>query len=301
MERGFLSSKGCGGGRGVKEKSRGSINVSAEVKNGVDEGMTTSSNVATNTQGSVNDTTQVTGVMPYDADGPVRVDENVRQKPSNSTDNPNKGGNGLDVVVPVESIRAISERFANTAYGFFLGKCVALPVVANYFSSMEGLYAILENDPWFIWGKIVAGSIIGGLKDTQEMLDFSTKHGVTANVEIIPIDYVNTAMDRILNFAFDGVNNRIMLTVDILLVVVKESKKGQVGDAGAIVASVLPSFCHAILVAKRRAARSCIKTVDDSYIGSSNELTSRSPVQPHYQASVGGKRSDSTARNGALI
>ncbi|GJR28064.1 hypothetical protein Tco_1104296 [Tanacetum coccineum] len=68
-----------------------------------------------------------------------------------------------------------------------------------------------------------------------------------------------------------------MLTVDILLVVVKESKKGQVGDAGAIVASVLPSFCQAIL------------------------LTSRSPVQPHYQASVGGKHSDSTARNGALI
>ncbi|GJZ88117.1 hypothetical protein Tco_0659899 [Tanacetum coccineum] len=28
------------------------------------------------------------------------------------------GGNGIDVVVPVESIRAISERFANTAYGF---------------------------------------------------------------------------------------------------------------------------------------------------------------------------------------
>ncbi|GJV80071.1 hypothetical protein Tco_1515941, partial [Tanacetum coccineum] len=76
----------------------------------------------------------------------------------------------------------------------------------------------------------------------------------------------------------------IMLTVDILLVVVKESKKGQVGDAGAIVASVLPSFCHAILVAKRRAARSCIKTVDDSYIGSSNEPVTGS-------ASLSGQRS----------
>nr|GEV35405.1 hypothetical protein [Tanacetum cinerariifolium] len=31
-------------------------------------------------------------------------------------------GNGIDVVVPVDSIRAISERFANTAYGFFLEK-----------------------------------------------------------------------------------------------------------------------------------------------------------------------------------
>ncbi|GJZ33035.1 hypothetical protein Tco_0578471, partial [Tanacetum coccineum] len=41
-------------------------------------------------------------------------------------------GNGIDVVVPVESIRAISERFVNTAYGFFLSKRVAYPVVANY-------------------------------------------------------------------------------------------------------------------------------------------------------------------------
>ncbi|GJY89777.1 putative reverse transcriptase domain-containing protein [Tanacetum coccineum] len=42
------------------------------------------------------------------------------------------GGNGVDVVVPLESIRAISEQFVNTAYGFFLGKRVAYPVVANY-------------------------------------------------------------------------------------------------------------------------------------------------------------------------
>ncbi|GKA08217.1 hypothetical protein Tco_0687548 [Tanacetum coccineum] len=42
------------------------------------------------------------------------------------------GGNGIDVVVPVKSIQAISERFVNTTYGFFLGKRVAYPVVANY-------------------------------------------------------------------------------------------------------------------------------------------------------------------------
>nr|GEX73703.1 hypothetical protein [Tanacetum cinerariifolium] len=41
-------------------------------------------------------------------------------------------GNVIDVVVPVDSIHAISERFANTAYGFFLGKKVSYPVVANY-------------------------------------------------------------------------------------------------------------------------------------------------------------------------
>ncbi|GKD67219.1 putative reverse transcriptase domain-containing protein [Tanacetum coccineum] len=85
------------------------------------------------------------------------------------------GGNGIDVVVPVESIRTISERFANTVHGYFFGKRVAYPVVANYvrntwgkyglvrsmfssstrlfsfqFSSMDGLDAMLENGPWFI-------------------------------------------------------------------------------------------------------------------------------------------------------
>nr|XP_043631971.1 8-hydroxygeraniol dehydrogenase-like [Erigeron canadensis] len=46
--------------------------------------------------------------------------------------------------------------------------------------------------------KVVAGSAIGGLKETQEMLDFAAEHGVTADIELISIDYVNTAMDRML-------------------------------------------------------------------------------------------------------
>ncbi|GKA37039.1 hypothetical protein Tco_0723604, partial [Tanacetum coccineum] len=84
-------------------------------------------------------------------------------------------GNEVDVVVLVESIRATSAQFANTIYGFFLGKRVAYPVVANYvrntwgkyglvksilhssigifsfqISSMVGLDTMLENGPWFI-------------------------------------------------------------------------------------------------------------------------------------------------------
>nr|GEV86857.1 hypothetical protein [Tanacetum cinerariifolium] len=41
-------------------------------------------------------------------------------------------GNEVEVVVLLESIRAISERFADTVYDFFWGKKVAYPVVANY-------------------------------------------------------------------------------------------------------------------------------------------------------------------------
>ncbi|GKD18768.1 retrotransposon protein, putative, ty1-copia subclass [Tanacetum coccineum] len=83
--------------------------------------------------------------------------------------------NGIDVAVPVKSIRIISKRFVNTAYGFFLRKRVDYPVIANYvrntwgkyglvksmlnsstglflfhLSSMDGFDSMLENGPWFI-------------------------------------------------------------------------------------------------------------------------------------------------------
>ncbi|KAL6954211.1 cinnamyl-alcohol dehydrogenase [Sarracenia purpurea var. burkii] len=45
--------------------------------------------------------------------------------------------------------------------------------------------------------KLVAASAIGGLKETQEMINFAAKHNITADVEVIPIDYVNTAMERL--------------------------------------------------------------------------------------------------------
>ncbi|XP_050206987.1 probable mannitol dehydrogenase [Mercurialis annua] len=46
--------------------------------------------------------------------------------------------------------------------------------------------------------KMVGGSGIGGMKETQEMIDFAAKHGITSDVEVISADYVNTAMERLL-------------------------------------------------------------------------------------------------------
>lgn len=42
----------------------------------------------------------------------------------------------------------------------------------------------------------VAGSLIGGIAETQEVLDFCGKHGITAEVEVIPISDINDAFDR---------------------------------------------------------------------------------------------------------
>lgn len=43
----------------------------------------------------------------------------------------------------------------------------------------------------------MAGSHIGGVKETQEMIDFAAKHNIIADIELIPMDYVNTAMERL--------------------------------------------------------------------------------------------------------
>ena len=45
--------------------------------------------------------------------------------------------------------------------------------------------------------KLVGGSCIGGIKETQEMIDFAAKHNIKADIEVVPIDYVNSAMERL--------------------------------------------------------------------------------------------------------
>ena len=46
--------------------------------------------------------------------------------------------------------------------------------------------------------KTLSGSLIGGIKETQEMLDFCGKHNILADVEVIPIQKVNEAYERLL-------------------------------------------------------------------------------------------------------
>jgi uncharacterized zinc-type alcohol dehydrogenase-like protein len=46
--------------------------------------------------------------------------------------------------------------------------------------------------------RTLAGSLIGGIKETQEMLDFCGKHGIVSDIESIAIDQVNTAYERVL-------------------------------------------------------------------------------------------------------
>ena len=44
----------------------------------------------------------------------------------------------------------------------------------------------------------LSGSIIGGIRETQQMLDFCAEHGITADVEVIPMQKINEAYERLL-------------------------------------------------------------------------------------------------------
>jgi uncharacterized zinc-type alcohol dehydrogenase-like protein len=44
----------------------------------------------------------------------------------------------------------------------------------------------------------LAGSLIGGIAQTQEMLDFCARHGIVSDIELIPISAINEAYERML-------------------------------------------------------------------------------------------------------
>ena len=46
-------------------------------------------------------------------------------------------------------------------------------------------------------GKVLAGSNSGGIAETQEMLDFCAEHGFGAEVEVVGVDEVDAAYDRV--------------------------------------------------------------------------------------------------------
>ncbi|KAK6775890.1 hypothetical protein RDI58_026891 [Solanum bulbocastanum] len=52
--------------------------------------------------------------------------------------------------------------------------------------------------PLLMGRKLVAGSCIGGMKETEEMLDFVAKHNITPDIKVVPMDYVNIALERLL-------------------------------------------------------------------------------------------------------
>ena len=87
----------------------------------------------------------------------------------------------------------------------------AVPVPLHAFSLILG-------------GRTLAGSLIGGIAETQEMLDHCGQHGITSDVEIIPIQQINEAYERVLKS-----DVRYRFVIDMASLQTQEGQAGQVG------------------------------------------------------------------------
>ena len=68
-------------------------------------------------------------------------------------------------------------------------------VIVGY---LGGLEPILNTVPLIMGRKSVAASLIGGIAETQEMLDFCGKHNIVSEIEIIKMQDINNAYERML-------------------------------------------------------------------------------------------------------
>ncbi len=68
-------------------------------------------------------------------------------------------------------------------------------VVVGY---LGGLEPILNTVPMILGRKAVAGSLIGGIAETQEMLDFCGEHNIVSTIELIGMQDINDTYERML-------------------------------------------------------------------------------------------------------
>jgi uncharacterized zinc-type alcohol dehydrogenase-like protein len=68
-------------------------------------------------------------------------------------------------------------------------------VLVGYIGNIE---PALSSAPLVFARRSVAGSLIGGIAETQEMLDFCGEHGITSDIEVIRMQDINAAYERML-------------------------------------------------------------------------------------------------------
>nr|GEU69170.1 retrovirus-related Pol polyprotein from transposon TNT 1-94 [Tanacetum cinerariifolium] len=162
----FLSQKGSRVGRGLKEKdlNKNKINTSSGTSLSMklddtinDDTPVAVAAAATEKLSSLEDTTVLGSFLPLPTQVTTSAGNasgkssyaNITSKTSGKKVNVRTlftpEGNGIDVVIPVDSIRAITERFANIAYGWFFGKKVAYHVIVNYVRNTWGKYGLVRS------------------------------------------------------------------------------------------------------------------------------------------------------------
>ncbi|MGZ5248060.1 MAG: NAD(P)-dependent alcohol dehydrogenase [Flavitalea sp.] len=124
--------------------------------------------------------------------------------PSKEKDAKRLGAHHFALTKDREQVKALSNKFdfiINTVsaphdYNTYLGMlklngvmiCVGAPEVPTPVSA----FALIMGR------RSVAGSLIGGIPETQEMLDYCAEHNIVSDVEVIPMNQVNEAYERML-------------------------------------------------------------------------------------------------------
>jgi alcohol dehydrogenase (NADP+) len=124
--------------------------------------------------------------------------------PSKEKDAKRLGAHHFALTKDRDQVKALSNKFdfiINTVsaphdYNMYLGMlklngvmiCVGAPEVPTPVSA----FALIMGR------RSVAGSLIGGIPETQEMLDYCAEHNIVSDVEVIPMNQVNEAYERML-------------------------------------------------------------------------------------------------------
>jgi uncharacterized zinc-type alcohol dehydrogenase-like protein len=125
------------------------------------------------------------------------------------TTSPNKKDDAVKLGADKVVISTDPEQMAKHAGTFdFILDCVAAKHDINAYIALlkrDGNLTIVGAPPEpmevagfaLLFGRrSLSGSAIGGIKETQEMLDFCGEHDITADVEVIGVDKINEAYER---------------------------------------------------------------------------------------------------------
>ena len=124
--------------------------------------------------------------------------------PSKEADAKKLGAHKFVLTSNVESVNAVK------GYFDFIVDTVSAPHDYNLYLSLlktDGVYICVGAPPTpteiigfnlIVGRKSLVGSLIGGLPETQEMLDYCAEHNIISDVEVIDIKYIDKAYDRML-------------------------------------------------------------------------------------------------------
>ena len=128
----------------------------------------------------------------------------ITTSPAKAADAMRLGANEVLISTDEQAMLAMANQFD------FLLNTIPVPHDFNTYMSLlkvDGTMCIvgaigpnaqLNTRPMILGRRNIAGSLVGGIKETQEMLDFCAEHNIVSDIEMIRMDQVNEAYERIL-------------------------------------------------------------------------------------------------------